>query len=256
MAYPFGLAFTVEGDLLVSDAIHSRILYFRRPDNGDFSIGQAAEKVIGQPDFFTVGRGNAFNRLSSPRHIAIDTDNRLYVADAGNNRVVLYNFIRGASNDPSPAFILTAGLNNPQGVWVSPLTGEIWVANTRGGQATGFPRFDRLAINTQSDYAIPSSAPLALTQDASGNLYIAEGLNRIGMFYNALTFQINGNYASRPLAPGAAAVLYPAGGDKGGLTFSQTLMRLAERRFHDARRYSGCAQRSPGADLCSRPVPD
>ena len=138
----------------------SRILYFRRPDNGDFTNGQAAEKVIGQPDFFTVGRGTAFNRLSSPRHIAIDTDNRLYVADAGNNRVVLYNFIRGASNDPSPAFTLTAGLNNPQGVWVSPLTGEIWVANSRGGQATVFQ--DSTGSRSTRSRTTPSRAVLRL----------------------------------------------------------------------------------------------
>ena len=51
----------------------------------------AAEKVIGQPDFLTGTRGTGQNRLSSPRHIAIDTDDRLYVADAGNNRIAIYD---------------------------------------------------------------------------------------------------------------------------------------------------------------------
>ncbi|MDZ4802842.1 MAG: hypothetical protein SGI92_32175 [Bryobacteraceae bacterium] len=216
MLYPFGLAFTVEGSLLVSDAVHSRLLFFRRPVNGDFTNGQAAERVIGQPDFFTVGSGTSSRRLTSPRHIAIDTDDRLYVADAGNNRVVLYDRINAGANDPEPAFLL-GGLSAPQGVWVSPLTGEIWVANTRGNTATRFPRFERLAISTRSDYSIPSSVPLALTQDVSGNLYIAEATNRIAMYYNALRFQIAGNYAERSLAPGTISILYAAGA---GLTFS------------------------------------
>ncbi len=215
MIYPFGLALTVEGSLVVSDAVHSRLLFFRRPVNGDFTNGQAAERVIGQPDFFTVGGSNAARRLNSPRHIAVDTDDRLYVADAGNNRVQVYDRITTGNNDPDPAFSLT-GIQNPQGVWVSPFTGEIWVANTRGDQATRFPRFERLAISTRSDYTIPSSAPLALTQDASGNLYIAEGRNRIAMFYNALRFQTAGNYAERSLAPGTITTLYAAGG---GVTF-------------------------------------
>ena len=72
---------------MVSDAGHSRVLFFRRPTGGDFTTGMAAEKVIGQPDFFTVAAGAAANRMSSPRHIALDTDDRLYVADAGNSRI-------------------------------------------------------------------------------------------------------------------------------------------------------------------------
>jgi uncharacterized protein (TIGR03437 family) len=210
MAYPFGIAFTFEGHLLVSDAIHDRVLFFRKPENADFTNGQAAERVIGQPDFFSSGNDNALNRFNSPRHISTDTDDRLYVADAGNNRVLVFDRITTAGTDPFAAFSLT-GVQNPQGIFVSPLTGEIWVANTRGNRATRFPRYERLAISTASDYNIPSSAPLAVTQDANGNLYVAEGVNRIAIFYNGLVFQTGGNYANRPLSPGSIAILYPAG---------------------------------------------
>lgn len=210
MAYPFGLALTVDGHLLVSDAAHSRVLFFRRPANGQFTNGQAAERVIGQPDFFTVGSGTGERRMSSPRHIATDTDDRLYVTDMGNNRVLVYDRITVAENDPVPAFRL-GGVNGPQGIFVSALTGEIWVGNTRGNQATRFPRFERLAISQAADYNIPSSAPLALTQDAFGNLYIAEGVNRIAIHFNALRHQIAGSYVERALSPGAIGILYPAG---------------------------------------------
>lgn len=216
MAYPFGLAFTGEGHLVVSDAVHSRLLFFRRPASGDFTNGQAAERVIGQPDFTSAGRGNAPNRMSSPRHIAIDTDDRLYVVDAGNNRVLVYNRITVGGNDPTPAFILT-GLNSPHGIFVSALTGEIWVANTLANRATRFPRYERLAIDSRSDYDIPSNVPLAVTQDAYGNLYVAEASNRIAIYFNALRFQVAGNFASRPLSPGTWAVLTPAGA---GVQFS------------------------------------
>jgi uncharacterized protein (TIGR03437 family) len=210
MAYPFGLAFTVDGHVVVSDAVHSRVLMFRRPAGGDYANGQAADLVIAQPDFFTVGRSNASNRLNSPRHIAIDTDDRLYVTDAGNNRVLVYDRITATGNDPTPAFTLT-GVNAPHGIFVSTVTGEIWVANTKGNRATRFPRYDQLAFSTQSNFDIPSATPLAVTQDSTGNLYIAEGTNRVAVHYNALAFTVAGNYAQRPLSPAGIGILWKIG---------------------------------------------
>jgi uncharacterized protein (TIGR03437 family) len=100
---------------------------------------------------------------------------------------------------------------------VSALTGEIWVANTRQNRASRFRRYEQLAFNPQVDFEIPSPSPLAMTQDAFGNLYIADATNRIAIHYNALRHQIAGNYATRPLSPGSIALLYPAGA---GLRFS------------------------------------
>jgi uncharacterized protein (TIGR03437 family) len=222
MAAPYGVALTVDEHLLVSDAVHNRVLFFRRGANGDFANGQAAERVIGQPDFFTIADGTTSNRLSSPCHLSLDTDDRLYLADAGNNRVLVYDRITVAANDPSPAFTLTGsiagqGLNAPQAVYVSPVTGEIWVANTGANRATRFPRYEQLAFSNRSDYEIPSSGPLAVTQDPFGNLYLGEATNRVAIHYNALTHQIAGNYSDRPLSPGAIGIIYPAGA---GIQFS------------------------------------
>jgi uncharacterized protein (TIGR03437 family) len=210
MAYPNGLAFTVEGHLLVSDAAHNRVLFFRKPAGGDFTNGMAAEKVIGQPDFFSVSASNAQNRMNTPGDVATDTDDRLYVADTENNRVLVYDRITTAATDPAPAFILT-GLNRPQAVHVSPFTGEIWVANSGANRATRFRRFERLALDSRPDYEIPSAVPLALTQDASGNLYTAEGVNRLAIFYNGMSFQTAGNYSDRALSPGTIGIVYPRG---------------------------------------------
>jgi uncharacterized protein (TIGR03437 family) len=208
MAYPFGLAFTASGDLLVSDAVHNRVLFFRRPQGGDFTTGMAAEKVIGQPDFFTGTRGSGNNRLASPRHIAIDTDDRLYVADAGNNRVVMYDRVPTAPNDPPPAFSL-GGMTGPQGIYVSQATGEIWVANTRGNRLSRYPRFALLPITTAAEQNIASPAPLAIAQDPSGNLFVAEATNRIAMYFNGLAYQVAGNFAERPISPGGIGIIYP-----------------------------------------------
>jgi uncharacterized protein (TIGR03437 family) len=213
LANPHSLAFTVDGHLVVSDSLHNRVLFFRRPEGGDFQTFQEAEKVVGQPDFFSTAAGSANNRLNSPKHISLDTDDRLYVADTGNNRVQVFDRITTAPNNPSSAFTLTSGIRNPQGLYVSPRTGEIWVGDTGGNRALRFPRFERLAVSTASDYTIPSPAPLAMTQDSLGNLYVAEGNNRIAIFYNLFrTPQIAGSFAYRPLAPGTVASVFPISG--------------------------------------------
>lgn len=208
MAYPFGLALTVERHLVVSDAAHNRVLFFRRPAGGDLVTGMAAEKVIGQADFFTVARGTGSNRMFSPRHISLDTDDRLYVADGGNNRVVIFDRITTASNDP-PAALGIPSLTGPQGVFVSRNTGEIWVANTRGNRVQRYPRFQQLILGVRSDDEINSGTPLAVAQDNSGNLYVAEAINRVALYFNGLRTQIAGNYAERPLSPGSIGIVYP-----------------------------------------------
>ena len=212
MFYPFGLALTVEGHLVVSDAAHNRVLFFRRPTGGDFTTGMAAEKVVGQPDFFTVTRSAqsnpAPNRMFSPRHIALDTDDRLYVTDSGNSRVLIFDRITTAAIDPPTAFIIT-GLTSAQGIYVSPLTGEIWIANTRASRAQRFPRFERLTLGARSDFEVASSTPLALAQDSTGNLYIAEAINRVSIYFNGLEIQVAGSYADPPLSPGGIGIVYP-----------------------------------------------
>jgi NHL repeat. len=158
MSFPYGLAFTVDGHLLVSDAALNRVLFFRKPSGGDFTTGMSAEKVIGQADFFTGTRVTGiFNRLTNPRGIATDTDDRLYVADTGNNRIVIYDRIVAAANDPQPA-VTVSGLSSPQGVYVSAANGEIWVANTNNNQAVRFPRFDKL-----------TSVPTRIMQSVAGS---------------------------------------------------------------------------------------
>ena len=83
-----------------------------------------------------------------------------------------------------------------------------------------YPRFERLTLGVKSDYQIGSNAPLAATQDGSGNLYVAEGIHRVSMFFNGLRTQIAGNYADRPLSPGTIGIVYP----RAGVLFSSDTM--------------------------------
>src|SRR5262249_29106381 len=86
MRSPYGLAFTTDGSLLVSDSALNRVVLFAgKPEN--FTNGMVAAKIFGQPDFGSFQSGSDSNQFNMPRHIATDSDDRLYVADSGNNRL-------------------------------------------------------------------------------------------------------------------------------------------------------------------------
>ena len=212
MSSPYGVALTQEGDLAVSDSIHNRVLLFLRPASSDFTNGQPAAEVIGQPDFVTTTAGTpANNGFASPHLIAIDAFDRLYVADTGNNRVAIYRYIRGIGNNPSASFSIasfTGGyLNAPHGVYVDPSSGQIWVANTFGNTVLRFPNYDQLLINPTPTVALQVLEPVAVTVDAFGNPVIAEGANRVSFYYPQLDARNGANYFHR-YAPGMLASLF------------------------------------------------
>ena len=203
MSIPYGLAFSVDGSLFVSDGGLNRVLQFNPP----FVNGMPAVRAFGQPDFIVSAVGATENRLSNPRHISFDSDDRLYVADTGNNRIQIFSRAPLAGPDPKAAFTLTRNINRPQGVFVSPQTGEIWVANAGAGQALRYPNFDRLVSGGDTfDYVIPAAGPLALTLDQFGNLFMADLRNRVAIHYPRVLIVNGANYLSR-VTPGMVATL-------------------------------------------------
>jgi uncharacterized protein (TIGR03437 family) len=208
---PYGLAIFFDGSIAVSDVSHNRVVLYRKPAGGDFRNGQDAALVFGQPDFNTVAAGNTATRMNAPRHIATDTDDRLYVTDSGNNRVHIYTRAPAAGSDPAPAVTLS-GFSAPQGIFVSSRSGEVWVANTSASEVRRYPEFSRLLLNPDqvlSRLSVP--LPLALALDDNDNPVFAEGINRVSFYYAALTFQNAASYSTTRLAPGQLAYLYRLG---------------------------------------------
>jgi uncharacterized protein (TIGR03437 family) len=211
MRAPVGIAVFFDGSIAVSDAIFNRVLFFQKPAGGDFRNGQEANKVFGQPDFVTVAAGSTATRMNSPRAIASDTDDRLYVCDTGNSRVHVYTRAPAAGTDPAPAVTLT-GFVQPQGITVSQVSGEIWVANSGAGEVRRFPEFTRLVLNPDlvlSRLSVP--APLTLVLDDNENPIISEAVNRVSFYYASLTFQNAASFSTVRLAPGQLAYLYRLG---------------------------------------------
>jgi uncharacterized protein (TIGR03437 family) len=222
MAAPYGVALTPEGHLMVSDAVHNRVLLFTRPSGGDFSNGQGATAHFGQPDFTSTIQGTGTplppNRLNAPRGITVDSSARLYVCDTGNNRILIYDAAstKGPADDPNPAPPGLAGLRTPYWIDVSLATGEIWVTdtgNTSNSRVVRYRSFEQLPVdNYQPTSSVRSNVPLASVLDGFGNLFVAEAVNRVAVYYPALLAVNAANYvasSTRALSPGVIATLYP-----------------------------------------------
>ena len=229
MASPYGVAISGTNGLLVSDAVHNRVLYFPFTGKGTFAAGtdngRPATKVFGQSDFRTVTPGNTDATLNSPHHIATDTSGQLYVADTGNNRIEIFGDPNssGTAATAQPSVLTLTNLNSPEGIYVNPTTGEIWVTNTKSGTAVRYPKFETLLFNQTPLDANPIGAPsftLAVAQDQFGDLVLAEAANRVSIYYPGV-FGLNGASfaADKDLAPGMIATIKPLNTSGTGATF-------------------------------------
>lgn len=230
MALPVGLAFTLAPGLLVSDAALNRVLYFEG-ESADFTSGMAASLVFGQPDFTSSAPGNGLNQMYAPHHIATDSDDRLYVADTGNRRIEIFNHAPTASIGQPAAQTLTQGMTTPTGLYVNPVSGEIWVADSASGAAIRFPAFSDLTPADEAPNGGISdvAGPLAVVEDNWGDLYLADAAHRVGIYYPEL-FPINAaNFLNQNvLAPGMIASMYSGGyyGAFGGQATSAATLPL------------------------------
>lgn len=75
------------GARFITDSGNNRVLGYT---NQPMVSGQAADFVLGQPDFVSTGAGTTASTLNGPRACAVNGQ-RLFVADQGNNRVLMWN---------------------------------------------------------------------------------------------------------------------------------------------------------------------
>jgi uncharacterized protein (TIGR03437 family) len=201
MNTPFGLALfydstlTVVTGLAVSDAVHNRIVVFSVPTGGDFSSGMLASGLIGQANYTSIQTGTSTSNLNSPRHIAVDSSNRLFVADSQNDRLLA--FTAGARLAVGAAAVLQVqNLNQPQGVAVSLITGESWVTSTNSNIIYRLPEFDTLQANQEFTEELGSNGPLAVALDSFDNLVVAEGINRVSFYFPEMYYRHAASYAA------------------------------------------------------------
>lgn len=151
--YPSGVAVdSVSKKLFVADSENNRVLVF---DAMDIYSGKQAVGVLGQTDFLSNGGDTSDRRMTRPMGLAVSPGKHLWVADSGNNRILVFKLQDSYAGEP--AFDVYG-----QGDFMS----------FSGGDGEG-----RLALGSLS---------LALAADASSNtLYVPDDENnRIVVFKN------------------------------------------------------------------------
>ncbi|MGE5569023.1 MAG: hypothetical protein ACM3S5_08310 [Rhodospirillales bacterium] len=224
MSAPYGIAIMPDtGHVLVSDMSHHRVLMFRDPGGGGFVNGQAADAVFGQPNFNTSTTAQTGGeQMVSPRGIAVDENGRLYVADTGNNRILIYSQIdsvHGPGNSALAVSILnstgTTRLRSPNDVAIAPVTGEIWVAEPFGGSSgriLRYPEYSRLLTmpSPAADFTLGTiTPPAALAVDSIGRVAAAEVSHRVSFYFPPLWATNAANFLPNVAVPGSLNPQYP-----------------------------------------------
>jgi uncharacterized protein (TIGR03437 family) len=182
MRSSYGLAFTADGGLVISDPAANRVLYFKKPKGGDFRNGASADNVFGQADFSS----SLVGTFSGPHQISIDPDDQLYVADTGNNRIAILPVVPTAGDNP-PVLFSIPSLGTPFGVAVNQITDEIWVTNTGGSQVLRYPKYQLVILNATPTAAITVFSPVGVSLDPFGNPIVAEAAtNRVSFYFPAI----------------------------------------------------------------------
>ncbi|MFH1724591.1 MAG: SMP-30/gluconolactonase/LRE family protein, partial [Elusimicrobiota bacterium] len=94
---PIGVAVDASGRMWVADMMNNRVLRFSPP----FSDHQAADLVLGQPDFTSSGVRHLGKDLYQPRGVSVDADGNIWVADGSHLRVLRFSPPSGNYEEPN-----------------------------------------------------------------------------------------------------------------------------------------------------------
>jgi len=152
---PHGIAVDSAGNVFVADTGNNAIeaIFFDSTQGGY----QSPVPIGGSP-------------FNAPMGVWVDADDNVFVADTGNNAIKVVPFVSefGISGPP---VTLGSGFVSPQGV-VTDALGNIFVADTGSNSIKEIPNNDYNPPATLP--APPFSAPVAVSVDANGRLYVVD----------------------------------------------------------------------------------
>ena len=154
LCLPGGVAVDSSGNLYIADTSNNRVLEYNQPFVQAIASGFSANAVFGQGSFTRSICGQMATGLCFPQGVTIDAGDDLYLADAGNNRVLEFTQPLGPLNEGTGAGDETADLVFGQGA-----AGTDFVSH-------------KCVINGGSASAVGMCNPLSVAVDGSGDLYV------------------------------------------------------------------------------------
>jgi sugar lactone lactonase YvrE len=224
---PVGIAVDASGALWVADAGNNRVLRYDGATGAVSGATTTADQVIGQATFTASTSGLTLATLNSPRGVWIDGSGNLWVADAGNNRVLRYDAAASLGDGPNASRVIgqpdgttgaaattQAGLSGPTSVCVD-ASGNLWVADTGNNRVLRYASAASISsdganassVLGQGDFTTATLAttnsglnsPRGVNATASGRLWVSDfGNNRVLWFNNAAS-KANGASADNVL---------------------------------------------------------
>jgi sugar lactone lactonase YvrE len=104
LSSPGGICVDEAGRLWVADSSNNRVLRFDNAAN--LSNGAPATRVLGQSDFVSSGIQTSATRMNLPAAVFADAEGTLWVADAGNRRVLGFRNASSKGNGDPANFVL------------------------------------------------------------------------------------------------------------------------------------------------------
>jgi sugar lactone lactonase YvrE len=190
--------------MFVSDRVNHRVLVYNL-DNDNILVEKTPDFVLGQANFTANAAANTQAGMNQPTALAYDpTTNLLFVAQAGNHRVTVYD-VAGITNGENAFRVLgqsnftnssaansATGMSNPSGLAYDAVNQRLFVANSGNHRVTVYDvstiTNGEAAINVlgQTSFTGSSAAtsatgmrtPAGLAYDAANQrLYVADGAN-------------------------------------------------------------------------------
>jgi sugar lactone lactonase YvrE len=241
LSTPTGVFADPAGRLWIVDSGNNRVLMFKNA--ATLGSNTPADLVLGQPDFTTDTDGLTSSKMDNPARCVLDKTNRLWVCDANNNRVLRFDNAPLIGNGAQAGGVLgqpdfttgTSGttqttMKTPDSVTVDS-AGRLWVADTfnhrvlrfdnaialaNGAPASGVLGQTGFNTNTTGISASQFNAPISLSADSSGNLWVVDAFNNRAVRFDNAAAKSNGA---------------PANGVIGQPDFSTTTSATTARQF-------------------------
>ena len=155
------------GNLWVADAANHRVLRFSL-NHSTGAIAKQADLVLGQPNFRSNEWGAGLNRLDSPSAVRSDARGHVYVADKGNNRILV--FVPPFTSGMAATSVFSSSFRRPTSLEIDPIRNGVWINSSENNGLAFWNLRDSGSGSTLS--SVPGRSGGGIGIDTEGNLLL------------------------------------------------------------------------------------